>query len=499
MLLRLEHAIQTTIIPIAKKQLVTVQTLTAKVLTAALRILKALRDFLLSMPQRIFNRNIQLKPSIPITSFPNQNGMALDQDLLSLALTYVANPKLESVSKGVAKASLQSYRLIFEDLGKEQEGFLSLLVKQTIMDYPIKDEAVEEVFKKRLKQVYFTIMANAKNWPGHTEIFAETKPYGPLNSQRLREIAQWTTDQHLIFIFKRLVEHTSPLSKPLSILNSTLSIKEKACAMRKWLIKHPHAFDARRSLTLWCPNHSTKLTEIPEEISYLKNLQELDFFSHAIQFLPNSLGQLENLQRLNLSNNQIKILPDFIGQLKKLQKLFLSENQLQWLPDTIKQLTELQELSISGNQFKILPNSITYLRKLQRLLLSINQLDELPKMIKQLEQLEELDVLLNKLRKLPNSIGKLKDLRKFFACNNQLGSSLNSIGQLTQLRQFVLTNNHLQRLPNSVEQLTNLQELDLRGNPLKEFPDYLKKLIRARKVLYDTALKKIFTLIFGEI
>ena len=46
--------------------------------------------------------------------------MVLDQDLLSLALTYVKNQRLEGVSKGFAKASMQSYRLMFEELDKEQ-------------------------------------------------------------------------------------------------------------------------------------------------------------------------------------------------------------------------------------------------------------------------------------------------------------------------------------------------------------------------------------------
>lgn len=44
-------------------------------------------------------------------------------------------------------------------------------------------------------------MANAKNWPGHAEIFSATNLYGPLSSKRLGKIVQWTADKNLIYFF----------------------------------------------------------------------------------------------------------------------------------------------------------------------------------------------------------------------------------------------------------------------------------------------------------
>ena len=473
MLYRLENTIKTSFMPTIQKQLIVMQALTNKVLTVALRILKAFRDLLLYIPHRIFKQNIHLKPVIigPIhaLSFPNQDGRTLDKDILSLVLTYVANPNVERISKGVTKASFQSYRLIFEELEKEQGDFLSLLIKQTIIDYPIKSEDVEEVCKERLKQIYCTVMSNAKRWPGHEEIFAVTKSQGPLSSKRLREIAEWTTDQHLIYIFKILAPHSPQTRQYLSILDSTLSSKEKAGGMRQWLCGHPHAFDGLTSLIIRNDAQPFRLTEIPKEISYLKNLQFLCLFSNAIQFLPDSIGQLTQLQELNLGGNQLKTLFNSIGQLTQLQKIDLRNNQLQSLPDSIGQLTQLQELNLGSNQLQSLPDSIG-----------------------QLLQLQELYLWHNRLRELPNSIGQLLQLRKLELWYNQLQRLPDSIGQLLQLQNFDLAYNELRRLPDSIGQLPQLQTITLKLNPLIKFPNSMRELIHTGKVSYDRFDARVF-------
>ena len=401
---RVEHTLKISLTLFLQKQVVAVQALTTKIVTVVLRILKAFRDLLFSSPLRIFNRNIH--QNLPITSFPNRDGMVLDQDLLSLALTYVANPKLEGISKGFAKASLQSYRLMFEEL--EQEGSLSLLVKQACLDHPIeRDRVAEEVFKKRLKQVYCTLVANAKKWPEHAEIFATIKPYGPLSSKSLGEIAKWITDRNLIHFFKGIAGHVPQNYRQLlSNLNSSLPVKEKACALRQWLCAHPYAFH-NINLVLLTSFDEFKLTEIPTEISYLTNLKYLFIGNNAIQFLPDAIGQLTQLRTLSLWMNQLQRLPDAIGQLTQLQVLSLEENQLQRLPDAIRQLTQLQKLNISKNQLQRLPDAIGQLTQLQELNISENQFKELPDSMGQLIRLQKLNISSNQLQRVPDSIRQL--------------------------------------------------------------------------------------------
>ena len=380
---------------VAQKPIIAVKALTAKILAVALSILKAFSNLLYYIPTRLFNRNIQSSFNIQPSSFPNQEGMVLDHDLLGLVLTQVANAKLEQVSKGFNKASLQSYRLIFEEL-KEEPGCLSLIVEQAILDHPIEG-TVEEVFKKRLKQVYSTVMANAKNWPDCTEIFAATYAYGPLNPKRLIKIARWTTDQHLIYLFKFIASQN--LGQPIPILTSNLSTKAKACNLRQWLSDHPDAFDTIRILTL--PGTDKKLTEIPLEISYLKNLQELNFCSHAIRFLPETVGQLTRLQILDLADNQLQALPNSFRNLTQLLWLNLANNRLQILPDSIRHLKQLQLISLIDNPLHGLPESLGNLIRIDNLYITDNQLQRLPTFRR---QIVNLIVQIRKIKNFSKSI-----------------------------------------------------------------------------------------------
>ena len=133
--------------------------------------------------------------------------------------------------------------------------------------------------------------------------------------------------------------------------------------------------EARRSrtneliLSGWEAKESEKLTELPE-----------------------SLAQLTQLQSLDLSYNQLTALPEWLGQLPKLQRLVLSENQLSGLPESIDRLTQLEELELDGNRLKALPQSIRRLRSLTRLCLNENEMVELPEWIGELNKLTDLPI-----------------------------------------------------------------------------------------------------------
>src|ERR1043165_9596115 len=60
--------------------------------------------------------------------------------------------------------------------------------------------------------------------------------------------------------------------------------------------------------------------------------------------LPESLRQLTQLQSLDLSNNKLTALPEFLGQLMHVQALSLSNNNLTALPESLGQLTQLRAL-----------------------------------------------------------------------------------------------------------------------------------------------------------
>ncbi len=193
---------------------------------------------------------------------------------------------------------------------------------------------------------------------------------------------------------------------------------EEKARTRKWLLEiiDQAARDGWPELDLAVQG----ISELPDEIGQLTNLQELDLGSNQLTSLPDSIGQLTNLQELNLYDNQLTSLPDSIGQLTNLQELYLYNNQLTSLPDSIGQLINLQELDLNSNQ----------------------------------------------LTSLPDSIGQLTNLQGLSFSGNQLTSLLDSIGQLTNLQALFLYNNRLTSLPLSLARLDKLEELDLDNNPL---------------------------------
>ncbi len=80
--------------------------------------------------------------------------------------------------------------------------------------------------------------------------------------------------------------------------------------------------------------------------------------SSRLTEVPEHLGQLTELQSLNLSGNQLTTLPESLGQLTELRWLYLYRNQLTALPESLGQLTQLRFLYLAGNQLTALPQSL---------------------------------------------------------------------------------------------------------------------------------------------
>jgi tetratricopeptide (TPR) repeat protein len=149
-----------------------------------------------------------------------------------------------------------------------------------------------------------------------------------------------------------------------------------------------------------------KLTELPEALCQLAQLEELHVSSNQLTALPDSLGQLTQLQALDVSSNQLTALPDWLGQLTQLQTLYVPRNQLTALPDSLGQLTQLQTLDVSSNQLTALPDSLGQLTQLQTLYVPDNQLTALPESLGGLTMLRFLRLRGNPPTALPESLGR---------------------------------------------------------------------------------------------
>jgi Leucine-rich repeat (LRR) protein len=197
--------------------------------------------------------------------------------------------------------------------------------------------------------------------------------------------------------------------------------------------------------------------------------------------LPESIGQLTQLEKLNIKNNQLIKLPESLGQLTLLQSLNCSKNQLTKLPESICQLTQLQELDLSYNRLTTLPESLGKLTLLQSLNLCKNQLRTFPEELCQLTQLQDLDVAYNQLTTLPKSLGKFSQLQLLNIAQNQLTTLPESLGQLCCLCELRIYGNSITALPDSIAMLLKLEILYM-DNPFGKLPESIKHLSNLREL-----------------
>ncbi|MEM8642951.1 MAG: COR domain-containing protein [Cyanobacteria bacterium P01_G01_bin.54] len=223
---------------------------------------------------------------------------------------------------------------------------------------------------------------------------------------------------------------------------------------------------------------SEKLTELPELLDQLTQLQELHLSWNKLTELPDSLGQLPQLQELNLSDNQLTELPESLGQLTQLQELNLSENQLTELPESLGQLTQLQELNLSNNQLTELPESLAQLTQLRSLNVGWNNdINKIPNSIRRLKFLETLQFSMQNFSSIPEWISELQFLRILrIDGSKNLCDLPDSIAKLKNLETLYLGYNvgcPLKELPKCICSLEKLRKLRASGCKLKNLPDWI--------------------------
>jgi len=121
-----------------------------------------------------------------------------------------------------------------------------------------------------------------------------------------------------------------------------------------------------------------ELTQVPEALGQLTQLQDLDLSNNQLTTVPEALGQLTQLQDLVLFSNRLTAVPEVLGQLTQLQHLRLSDNQLTAVPEVLGQLTQLQHLDLSDNQLTYMPEAFRRLTSLEKLYLHGNEALGLP-------------------------------------------------------------------------------------------------------------------------
>lgn len=240
-----------------------------------------------------------------------------------------------------------------------------------------------------------------------------------------------------------------------------------------------------KELNLSCAfdaEESEKLTELPESLFQLTELQVLDIPGNKLTGLPESLGQLTQLRTLNLAMNELLALPESWGQLTRLEALDLSNNELTAVPKSFGQLAQLQTLDLSGNNLTVFQDWLGKFAQLQEIFLYGMQLVALPESMRELKQLKHLHLGNNKLTNLPDWLGELSQLRTIVLHSNQLTALPECIALLGQLKELWLGSsvenggNPLRQFPIILRQLRQLEQLQASNCGFREVPSWIGEL-----------------------
>jgi len=118
--------------------------------------------------------------------------------------------------------------------------------------------------------------------------------------------------------------------------------------------------------------NAQNLVQVPDAISSLTNLENLDFSNCQIAQFPYHLKSLPKLKSLSLWKNNISELTDEIAQFITLEQLDLGNNGLTAIPASISQMPALNNLNLSNNHIQALPDTL-YQLKIKKLNVSGNQ------------------------------------------------------------------------------------------------------------------------------
>ena len=240
----------------------------------------------------------------------------------------------------------------------------------------------------------------------------------------------------------------------------------------------------------------------------LHNVKHLDASCNAIQYFPSDLG--EHIAVLKLSNNQLDTIPDEISCLQNLTELDVSECGLKEFPNSVLKLQKLIHLNISDNFIHVIPGDLLKM-DLTKLFIGRNPLDEFPQFLDHLLHLEVIDlsscfletfplmtptlreIVLNGncIPEITEDICQLK-LTKIFMKENSLNELPHSFQNMTELQSIDFSSTNLNAVPWQILKLDNLRKLRMRNNAIEQLPDEWNQCVNL--TLLDLSENPFYTL-----
>ena len=156
----------------------------------------------------------------------------------------------------------------------------------------------------------------------------------------------------------------------------------------------------------------SKLTQLPDGLMDLGDLESLEVYTSGIQSIPSHLFDLSNLESTKIRMNPLLTqLPEDLGTGPKLRFLMVDQNNLNQLPAAIGRLERLEVLFADENQIERIPNELCINPELEELSLAQNQITTLCSNIGELKSLRWLNIFGNPIAALPSSLQDLPNLQ----------------------------------------------------------------------------------------
>ncbi|XP_039494752.1 leucine-rich repeat-containing protein 40 isoform X4 [Drosophila santomea] len=282
-----------------------------------------------------------------------------------------------------------------------------------------------------------------------------------------------------------------------------------------------------------------KITELPDELCLLRNLNRLDVSNNTISVLPVTLSSLAHLISLQVEGNPIKTIRRDILQcgtsrilktlheralakakeeggvadeaftsagisvtrlragqsddgdmpgnfpdrykLRHTRTLAVNLEELNEVPDQVFQIARdegVHVVDFARNQLSTLPNGLQHMKDLvTELVLSNNVIGYVPQFISQFTRISFLNLSNNLLNDLPTEFGVLNTLRELNIANNRFQFIPNCVYELKGLEIFIASENHIKMLNVSgLQSMPRLSTLDLRNNDIETVPPILGNL-----------------------
>lgn len=217
-----------------------------------------------------------------------------------------------------------------------------------------------------------------------------------------------------------------------------------------------------------------QLTKIPEIVSKLTNLQELNLSQNNLSNL-NGFENLSNLQVLNIGMNDFKTFPIEITKYKNLKILSLWWNDIKTFPNEFfihnTKIEELDMTSMFEFDFKSNLNKIHSFKNLKHLNLGNNQIPHLTIQFDKLENLEVFGYIRQEsinLKELCLKLANCKKLKTVHFSDNNIKILPSEILLLESLEELNLFQNKIKVLPSDIVKMKNLKEITLIDNPIDE-------------------------------